>query len=155
MFGEMKIQYQLVPAGNHIRNAAEHSIQTFKHHHVAGILGVDPNFPLHLWDKLLPQCEITLNMLHASLTHQQIYANDAVNRTFDFNKTTMALVVCKAVIHEKPDKRKTWDTAGINGWYVGPPMEHYRCYMCYVTNTRGFRNCDIVDFFSHNITLTP
>ena len=155
MFGEMKIDYQLVPAGNHRRNAAERAIQTFKHHLVAGLLGVDPNFPLHLWDKLLPQCEITLNMLRASRTHPQISANDAVNGTFDFNKTPMAPVGCKAVIHEKLDKRKTWDSSGINGWYVGPAMEHYRCYTCYVPKTRGFRNCDTVDFFPHNIALTP
>ena len=65
-------------------------------------------------------------MIHASRTHPQIFANDAVNGTFDFNKTHMATLGCKAVIHKKPDKRKTWDSSGINGWYVGPAMEHYR-----------------------------
>lgn len=95
-----------------------------------------------------------MNILRASHTHPQISANDAVNRTFDFNKTPMALVGCKAVIYEKPDKQKIWNTAGSNGWYVGPAMEHYRCYMCYVTNTRGFRICDTVDFFPRNITIT-
>ena len=69
MFGKMKIQDQLVPAENHRRNAAEHAIQTFKHHFVAVILGVDPNFLLHLWDKLLPKFKITLNMLCVSSTH--------------------------------------------------------------------------------------
>ena len=127
MFVEMEIKYQLVPAGNHRRNAAEGVIQNFKHHFVAGILGTDPNFPLHLWDKLLPQCEITLNILHASCTKPQISTSDSVNGTFDFNKTPMAPVGCKAGIHKNLDKQKTWDSAGIRCWYVGPAMEHYRC----------------------------
>ena len=85
-------------------------------------------------------------MLRPSGTHPQISANNAVNGTFDFNKTLMAPVGCKAVIYDKPDKRKTWDIAIIDGWYVSPAMEHYRCYTCYITNTPGFQNCDTVDF---------
>lgn len=45
-------------------------------------------------------------MLRGSRTHPQISANDAVNITFDINKTAMAPVGCKSVIHEKLDKRK-------------------------------------------------
>jgi hypothetical protein len=55
------IAYQLVPPHFHRRNAAERAIQTFKQHFVAGLSSVDPASPLHLWDKLLPQAEITLN----------------------------------------------------------------------------------------------
>ena len=53
MFSSMKINYQLVYAGTHQRNAAEHAIQTCKSHMIAGICGADPNFPLHLWDTLI------------------------------------------------------------------------------------------------------
>ena len=142
MFELMKIQYQLVPAGTHRRNAAERAIQTFKSHLIAGICGADPNFPLHLWDTLIEQCEITLNMLRASRIHPQLSAHDSLNGTFDFNKTPLAPVGCKIVAHEKPNKRKTYDPPGITGWYVGPALQHYRCYTCYFPKTRGFRNCD-------------
>jgi hypothetical protein len=57
------ITYQVVPPHCHRRNAAERAIRTFKEHFVAGLSSVDPSFPLHLWDRLLPQAEITLNLL--------------------------------------------------------------------------------------------
>jgi hypothetical protein len=57
------ITYQLSPPHIHRRNNAERAIQTFKNHFIAGICSVDPTFPLKLWDKLLPQATITLNLL--------------------------------------------------------------------------------------------
>ena len=60
------IKYQLTPAGSHSRNAAERAIQTFKHHFIAGLNSVHPSFPLRLWDKLIPQAVITLNLLRPS-----------------------------------------------------------------------------------------
>jgi hypothetical protein len=56
------VDYQLVPPHCHRRNAAERAIRNFKEHFVAGLSSVDPAFPLHLWDILLLQAEITLNL---------------------------------------------------------------------------------------------
>jgi hypothetical protein len=53
------VECQLVPPHCHRRNAAERAILTFKEHFVAGLASVDTTFPLHLWDRLLPQAEIT------------------------------------------------------------------------------------------------
>jgi hypothetical protein len=52
------IDYQLAPPHIHRQNNAEREIQTFKNHFIAGLCSVDPNFPLKLWDKLLPQATI-------------------------------------------------------------------------------------------------
>jgi hypothetical protein len=60
------IAYNLVPPHCHRRNAAERAIRTFKKHLVAGLSSVDPSFPMHLWDRLLPQAEITLSLLRTS-----------------------------------------------------------------------------------------
>jgi hypothetical protein len=68
------IAYQLVPPHCHRRNAAERAIRTFKEHFVAGIYSVDPSLPMHLWDRLLPQAEITLNLLRKSRLHPQLSA---------------------------------------------------------------------------------
>jgi hypothetical protein len=57
------VYYQLVPPDCHRRNAAERAIRTFKEHFVAGLSSVDPAFLLQLWDRLLTQAEITLNLL--------------------------------------------------------------------------------------------
>ena len=42
--------YQLVPTDDHRRNISERGIQTAKAHMIAVLSGVDPNFPMHLWD---------------------------------------------------------------------------------------------------------
>jgi hypothetical protein len=60
------MKYQLVPPHFHRRNVADRAIQTFKELFVRGLSSVDPAFPLHLWDRLLPQAEITLNLLRTS-----------------------------------------------------------------------------------------
>jgi hypothetical protein len=55
--------YQLVPPHDHQRNLAEKAISTFKAHFISILSGTNTNFPLHLWDWLLPQAEHTLIML--------------------------------------------------------------------------------------------
>jgi hypothetical protein len=55
-----------VPPGLHRRNAAERAIRTVQNHFIAGLCSVDPNFPIHLWDRLVPQAEISLNLLRGS-----------------------------------------------------------------------------------------
>jgi hypothetical protein len=60
------IAFQLTPVGHHRRNLAERAIQTFKEHFIAGLCSTHPDFPLVLWDKLLPQCILTLNLLRQS-----------------------------------------------------------------------------------------
>jgi hypothetical protein len=49
------VKYQLVPPHCHRHNATQRAIRTFKEHFVAGLASADPDFPLHLWDRLLPQ----------------------------------------------------------------------------------------------------
>jgi hypothetical protein len=89
-FTEHDIAYQLVPPRCHRRNAAERAIRTFKENFVAGIYSVDPSFPLHLWDRLLPQAEITLNLLRTSRLHPQLSAAAHFHGLVDYNKTTFA-----------------------------------------------------------------
>jgi hypothetical protein len=59
------IAYQLVAPHCHRRNSAERAIRTFKEKFVAGLSSVDPSFPMHLWDRLLPQAEEVC--IHSSL----------------------------------------------------------------------------------------
>jgi hypothetical protein len=65
-FTDNDVEYQLVPLHCHRLNAAKHAIKTFEVHVVAGLASADPDFPLHLWDRLLPQAEMTLNLLCTS-----------------------------------------------------------------------------------------
>ena len=57
------IQFQLVPRHIHQRNAAERAVITFKNHFIDALCTVDPLLTYYLWDRLLPQVTMTLNML--------------------------------------------------------------------------------------------
>jgi hypothetical protein len=84
------VDYQLVPPRCHRRNAAERAIRTFKEHFVTGLSSVDPAFPLHLWYRLLPQAEITLNLLRTSRLYPQLSAAAHFHGLVDYNKTAFA-----------------------------------------------------------------
>ena len=57
------VEFQLVSPDMHRRNAAERAIRSFKAHFLAILSGVASDFPHNLWDLLLPQTEMNLNML--------------------------------------------------------------------------------------------
>jgi hypothetical protein len=114
------ISYQLVPPHCHRRNAAERAIRTFKEQFVAGLSSVDPSFPMHLWDRLLPQAEITLNLLRTSRLHPQLSAAAHFNGFVDYNKKAFAPPGCKIIAHEKPGKRRIWAPHGQHGYSLGP-----------------------------------
>jgi hypothetical protein len=118
------IAYQLNPPHCHHRNAAERAIRTFKEHFVAGISSVDPAFPFQLWDRLLPQAEITLNLLLTSRLHPQLSAAAQFHGLVDYNKKTFAPPGCNIIAHEKPGKRRTWAPHGQHGYSLGPIMHH-------------------------------
>jgi hypothetical protein len=144
------VEYQLVPTHYHRRNSAERAIQTFKEHFVAGLSSVDPTFPLHLWDMLLPQAEITLNLLRASRLHPQLSAAAHFHGLVDYNKTAFAPPGCKIIAHEKTGKRRTWAPHGQHGYYLGPEMHHYRCQNVYISATDNECIVDTLEFFPHN-----
>jgi hypothetical protein len=147
------VEYQLVPPHCHRHNAAERAIPTFKEHFVAGRSSVDPTFPLHLWDRLLPQAEITLNLLRTSRLQPQLSAAAHFHGLVDYNKTAFAPPGCKVIAHEKPGKRRTWAPHGQHGYSLGPAMHHYRCQNVYISSTASERIVDTLEFFPHNYQM--
>ena len=79
------VSYQMVPPGIHRRNAAERAIRTFKNHFIAGLSSTDSNFPIHLWDKLLDQAILSLNLLRGSRVSPTKSACEDLFGPFDYN----------------------------------------------------------------------
>jgi hypothetical protein len=65
----------------------------------------------------------------------------------------MAPPYTRIIAHETPNRRSTWAPHGLDGWYIGPALEHYRCYTVHITKTRGYRIVETVDFFPEKFTL--
>ena len=150
---EAGIDFQLVPPGMHRRNAAERAIRTFKNHFIAGLCSVDKDFPLHLWDKLLPQAELSLNLLRGSRINPKLSAYAQIHGHFDFNRTPLAPPGIRVLVHIKPHERTTWSPHGADGWYTGPALESYRCYTVWMWDTRATRLCDTLTWFPTKTTM--
>jgi hypothetical protein len=147
------ITFQLVPPYSHRRNSAERAIRSFKYHLIVGLCSTDKSFPMHLWDKLLPQAVITLNMLRTSITNPKLSADTHIFGQYDFNRAPMAPPGTRNIAHETPNRSQTWAQHGQDGLYIGPALEHYRCYKVYITKKRGDRIVETVEFPPEKFTL--
>lgn len=154
---ENNVTVQLMPPYTHRCNTAEREILTFKNHLIAGMVSLPNDFPMHLWDRLMEQAEWTLNMLRPFPRNNKLSAYEAVHGTYDFVHTPMAPPGTKVVIHENPSKRKTWAPHGLPGWYIGPALQHHKCWRIFVTATASERISNTVHFFHHQQPppLTP
>ena len=149
---------QLTPPDTHRSNLAERAIQTFKNHFVSILAGVDPNFPIKLWDRLLPQAVLTLNLLRQSNVAPTVSAYQYVNGPFDYNATPLGPMGCAAQVHNSAERRHSWEERSLDGWYLQTSMEHYRCHRIYIKKTRNERISNTVTFKHRYITqpqVTP
>lgn len=148
------IDFQLVLPAVHRRNAAERAIRTFQNHFISGLCSVDKDFPLHLWDQLLDQAEITLNLLRGSRINLKLSAwTHQVNGMFDFNRIPLAPPGCRILVHTKPHNCTTWSLHALDGWYVGPASDSYRCFRVWMWDTQPTRICDTVSWFPTKVVL--
>jgi hypothetical protein len=102
---------------------------------------------MHLWDRLLPQAILTLNILSTSRKNPKISAATHLDGQYEYNRAPMAPPGTRIIAHEMPNRRRTWAPHGQDGWYIGPALEHYRCYTVYINKTRSERVVETVDFF--------
>ena len=120
------VEVQISPPHTHRKNAAERNIRTFKNHFVAGLCSTHKTFPLYLWYLLLPQAQLTLNLLRPYKVDERILAYEALEVPYDFNKTPIAVPGAKIIAHVNPSQRRARGPHGEHGFYVGPAMHHYR-----------------------------
>ena len=95
------IQYQLFLPHNNRQNSSERAIRTFKNYLLANLAGADPNFPVSEWCQLLPQIQITLNLLRNSRVNPKLSSYAYLFGNYDFNKSPLAPVGTKVISHLK------------------------------------------------------
>ena len=140
----MNIKYQLVLPSNHIENNSEREIQTFKNHFIARLCSVDKDFHVQLWERLLEQAKIRLNLLRQSRILPHISAYIRIFRSFDFNRTPLVPPGTKIFMHNRPNDCALWAPHVEGFWYIELAMEHYRFHKAYVPKTRSGRISDTV-----------
>ena len=111
----MEIKYQLVPPGNHRENNAERAILTFKNHFIAVLYSIDKDFHLQLWDILIQQSKISLNLIRHSILHSHQSAYMHIFLGFNYNRTPLSSPGTRIVIHNRPNDRSPWEPHGESG----------------------------------------
>ena len=101
-----KVQFQVVPPDMHRQNAAERAIRKFKAHFLTILAGVAPDFPRHLWDLLLPQTKMKLNLLRQATYNPAISAWEYFNGKFNYNATPLGPLWISVIVHTKNGKPK-------------------------------------------------
>jgi hypothetical protein len=143
---------ELVPPGCHHRNAAEVAICNFKAHFLSVLAGTADNFPTNLWDHLLPQTEITLNLLCQSNAMPTASAYAHLSGHFNYKKMPLVPMGCEVQVHEKTDKRGTWAYHCHDGWYLYTSPEHYCVHNCQIKQTKKERPTNTIHFKHKSIT---
>jgi hypothetical protein len=131
-----KTKFQLVLPDMHQRNKVERMIRHFKNGFLSILASIDAAFPPYLWDLLLPQAKLTVNLLRQATINPKISAWEYLNCPFDFNKTPLAPVGCRVLIQAKLVMQRSWDYRAKQGFYLGPALDHYRCYKLVNSDTK-------------------
>ena len=87
---------------------------------------MDAEFYLQLWERMLQQSTINLNLLQQSRLHprRSVYMN--LHGELDYNRTPLSPPGTNVVVHNRTGYRASWESHGEHGCYIGPEMEHYR-----------------------------
>ena len=147
-FKEKSTKFSYVSPGNHRVLRAERAIRSAKNHIIATLCTADDNFPAYLWDKLLDQAEMTLNHMRVCRSNEKVSAYEGMHGTkYDFMAHPIAPAGIKVVVHDKPDQRPSWAAHGVDGYYLGPALDHYRCWRTWITRTQSVRVSDTIAWF--------
>ena len=150
---EEAVEFQLAPPQVHRQNAAERAIKTWKKHFIAILYGCERNFPMNLWDKIIPQVVLTENLLRRSNLNPDLSADVQVWGQFDFSQTPLAPLGTMVMVHEKPVNCKTRSPNTSEAWYLGPAVHHYRCYQVWVWETKAERVNDMLAWLPTNVVM--
>ena len=152
---EHNLELEFVPPGTHRALKAERAIETWKEHFISILAGTDPEFPMQFWDELVVQSESTLNLMRPSNTDPNISAWEHMHGTYNFEKHPIAPAGIKVAVHEKPHERGTWAAHAAMGFYLGPAIQHQRCYRVWIPALNSKRITDTVDWHPTATMLPP
>ncbi len=130
-------EMELAPPACHQRNAAEVAIHNINAHFLSVMAGVASDFPPSLWDWLLPQTKITINLIRQSNATPNVSAYAHLSGPFDYNKMPLAPMGCEAQVHKKTDNYGTRAYHPVDGWYLFMSQEHYRTHNCHIRHTKS------------------
>ncbi len=149
-----KLDKELVPPKCHSCNAAKVAIPicNFKAHFLSVLAGVADEFSPKLWDRLLPQTEITINLIWQSNATSKVLTYAHLSGPFDYNTMPLTSMRCEAKVHEKTDKCRTWAYHLVNRWYLFTSPYHF-AHSIVISSTQRANNYP--KWFNFNTNVSP
>ena len=108
---------------------------------------------MQLWNELLPQAELTINLLRTSCLDPNMSAYAMLEGEYNFDHTPLAPPGTRAMVYVDPKYRATWGTHADDAWYVGPTLQHHRCYKFFMPHSKGFRVAQTEKFYPTNCKM--
>ena len=149
---EAKVTFQYVPSSTHRRLRAERAIRSWKNHFLATLATADAELPKNIWDEFIAQAELTLAHLRAYTINPAISSYEGIyGSKHNFSAHPINVLGVRTVALTPADKRESWAPHGIDCFYIGAALQHYRCHRVYVPATNDIR---ITDSLSWHQTKT-
>ena len=106
-----------------------------------------------MWDHLIEQAFITLNLLRQSQFHPHLSTWTHYNDALNYDDTPMDPMGYREMIHEPEKLRSSWGFNAAPGYCVGPALNHYRCFAIFPIKIRTPRIGDTIEFRHDHITV--
>jgi hypothetical protein len=156
---KIDMDFQLATHYQHRANATERAICTATNHIilVAGIATCEEDFPLKLWDRLLPQAELTLNLLQRSRINPKLSAWEQIHGHFDYNRTPFG-----STRNQSSDPRDTRQKGNVVRpcdrrmvYRPGSAFNHYQLHTVYCNDSGAERTAGTLTWLIIMPIATP
>lgn len=87
---------------------------------------------MKIWCSLIPQAEMTLNMVRPCRSKPLMSAYTALEGEFQHADTPMAPLGSLDIAGITSSQRASWEPHGTKAWVIGPAMNHCRCLLLYL-----------------------
>jgi hypothetical protein len=144
---------QYTPPDIHRTNPAKQEICTWKNHFLSGIARLPKTFPIANWCCLTNQTDFTLNMLRPHHKNPALLAFVALEGSYLFDATPMALLDTKVLAHHKPNQCLSWSFHTLNAWYISPSLQNFQCIKIIMRDTGGEHITDTFWYKHHVIPI--
>ena len=143
------IGYQFVPPDIHRSNIAERLLGQVKPFVITMLASADKTFPMCLWSDITVQLEIVFNVMREAGRSPNISAwHDLRGERYDYMHLPLAPFGTIVMAHVKPDKRSSWGAHATRAVYIGPSLDHHRCYRVRMEGSLEVRIVDTVSWHS-------
>ena len=107
-----------------------------------------------LCDWLIPQEEVTINLLFQSNANPTVIVYTHISGPFYYNKMPLAPLGCQVQVHKNTEQRGTWVFHLLDGCYISALPEHYRVHNFDIKEIRRKSFSDTIQFQHKSITNT-